>query len=45
LRKQGYRDAGRVNWVDFGAGGFDGAAMFDILASEWRDARDGVNAE
>jgi len=40
LRKQGYRDAGRVNWVSLGAGAFDGAVMFDILATEWRAARD-----
>ena len=40
LRKQGYRDAGRVHWVNFAPAGFDDAAMFDILASEWRAARD-----
>jgi RimJ/RimL family protein N-acetyltransferase len=42
LRKQGYRDAGRLHWVNLGQGGFEDAAMFDILASEWREARDNV---
>ena len=42
LRKQGYRDAGRLNWVNLGQGGFEDAAMFDILAAEWRAARDNV---
>lgn len=41
LRKQGYRDAGRLNWVGFGPDGFENAQMFDLLASEWRAARDG----
>jgi RimJ/RimL family protein N-acetyltransferase len=41
LRKQGYRDAGRVTWVNFGPDGFENAHMFDLLASEWRAARDG----
>jgi RimJ/RimL family protein N-acetyltransferase len=45
LRKQGYRDAGRLNWVYLAAGGFDDAAMFDILATEWRAARDNANRE
>lgn len=40
LRKQGYRDAGRLNWVEFGPNGFESARMFDLLASEWRAARD-----
>lgn len=40
LRKQGYRDAGRFNWVGFGPDGFESAQMFDLLASEWRAARD-----
>jgi RimJ/RimL family protein N-acetyltransferase len=40
LRKQGYRDAGRLNWTGFGPNGFDSARMFDLLASEWRAARD-----
>jgi RimJ/RimL family protein N-acetyltransferase len=42
LRKQGYRDAGRVNWFEMDAGGFSGGRMFDLLASEWRAARDGM---
>lgn len=41
LRKQGYRDAGRLNWIGFGPDGFENARMFDLLASEWRAARDG----
>jgi diamine N-acetyltransferase len=40
LRKQGYRDAGRLNWTGFGPDGFESARMFDLLASEWRAARD-----
>jgi RimJ/RimL family protein N-acetyltransferase len=39
LRKQGYRDAGRLNWVGFGPDGFENAHMFDLLADEWRTAR------
>jgi RimJ/RimL family protein N-acetyltransferase len=45
LRKQGYRDAGRLNWVNLAAGGFDDAAMFDILAREWRAGRDNAARE
>lgn len=41
LRKQGYRDAGRFTWTGFGPDGFEDALMFDILAGEWRAARDG----
>jgi RimJ/RimL family protein N-acetyltransferase len=41
LRKQGYRDAGRVTWIGYGPDGFEDARMFDLLASEWRAARDG----
>lgn len=41
LRKQGYRDAGRLNWTGFGPDGFENAHMFDLLADEWRAARDG----
>jgi RimJ/RimL family protein N-acetyltransferase len=41
LRKQGYRDAGRVSWFEMDAGGFSGGRMFDLLASEWRAARVG----
>jgi RimJ/RimL family protein N-acetyltransferase len=40
LRKQGYRDAGRLNWTGFGPDGFESARMFDLLATEWRAARD-----
>jgi RimJ/RimL family protein N-acetyltransferase len=35
LRKQGYRDAGVTHWTGFGPEGFEGARMFDLLASEW----------
>jgi RimJ/RimL family protein N-acetyltransferase len=42
LRKQGYRDAGRMHWIEFGPEGFADARMFDLMASEWRAARDGV---
>ena len=42
LRKQGYRDAGRLTWVGYGPDGFEDARMFDLLADEWRAARDGV---
>ena len=40
LRKQGYRDAGRFTWSGFGPDGFENARMFDLLATEWRAARD-----
>jgi RimJ/RimL family protein N-acetyltransferase len=42
IRKQGYRDAGRFTWTGYGPDGFDNARMFDLLATEWRAARDGV---
>jgi RimJ/RimL family protein N-acetyltransferase len=42
LRKQGYRDAGRFTWSGFGPDGFEHARMFDLLATEWRAARDGA---
>jgi len=42
LRKQGYRDAGRFTWSGYGPDGFENARMFDLLATEWRAARDGV---
>jgi RimJ/RimL family protein N-acetyltransferase len=40
LRKQGYRDAGYVAWDAFGPEGMTGAWMFDLLADEWRAARE-----
>jgi RimJ/RimL family protein N-acetyltransferase len=40
LRKQGYRDAGRLSWTNFGPDGFEDARMFDLLADEWRASRD-----
>ena len=42
IRKQGYRDAGRFTWNGYGPDGFDNGLMFDLLAAEWRAARDGV---
>ncbi len=43
LRKQGYRDAGRFTWSGYGPDGFESARMFDLLAGEWRAARDEGN--
>jgi RimJ/RimL family protein N-acetyltransferase len=40
LRKQGYRDAGYIAWDAFGPDGLCGAWAFDLLADEWRDARE-----
>ena len=42
IRKHGYRDAGRFTWTGYGPDGFENARMFDLLATEWRAARDGV---
>jgi RimJ/RimL family protein N-acetyltransferase len=39
LRKQGYRDAGRIDWVGMAGNGPLSARVFDLLASEWRAAR------
>lgn len=39
VRKQGYRDAGRYDWVGLGPDGFRSARLFDLLADEWRAAR------
>jgi RimJ/RimL family protein N-acetyltransferase len=36
LRKQGYREAGRINWLYSNNGTFDNFVVFDYLASEWR---------
>lgn len=36
LRKQGYREAGRINWLYTNKGTFDNMAVFDYLADEWR---------
>jgi RimJ/RimL family protein N-acetyltransferase len=36
LRKQGYREAGRINWAYPMTGGFGNALAFDLLASDWR---------
>lgn len=36
LRKQGYREAGRINWAYPMKGGFGNALAFDLLASDWR---------
>jgi ribosomal-protein-alanine N-acetyltransferase len=39
LRKQGYRDAGRLSWTGFKNGEMADDLVFDMLASEWRAAR------
>ena len=36
IRKQGYRDAGRYQWLRPGPHGMDYMVVFDLLASEWR---------
>jgi RimJ/RimL family protein N-acetyltransferase len=43
LRKQGYRDAGAIAWDSFAPGGLCGYWTFDLLASEWRAARDAAS--
>jgi RimJ/RimL family protein N-acetyltransferase len=37
IRKQGYRDAGRLRWRQTTDEGFADFVMFDLLASEWRE--------
>ncbi|MDQ3693464.1 MAG: GNAT family N-acetyltransferase [Chloroflexota bacterium] len=37
LRKQGYRDAGRMQWRAQASTGFAPNYVFDLLASEWRN--------
>lgn len=39
LRKQGYRDAGRLNWTGIKNGVFADDLVFDLLAQEWREQR------
>jgi RimJ/RimL family protein N-acetyltransferase len=39
LRKQGYRDAGRLAWTGIKSGDFADDLVFDLLASEWQAAR------
>lgn len=36
LRKQGYREAGRVNWLYTQDGNLGNMVVFDLLAEEWR---------
>ncbi len=36
LRKQGYRDAGRLCWTSFRGGELADDLVFDLLAAEWR---------
>lgn len=36
LRKQGYREAGRMCWVYEYEGGLNNGILFDLLAEEWR---------
>lgn len=40
LMKQGYREAGRRQWVDVKGGRYHDALYFDILRDEWLAARD-----
>lgn len=37
LRKQGYRDAGRVDWFMPRDGAFTSTSTYDLLADEWRE--------
>ena len=39
LRKQGYRDAGRLAWTGMKSGEMADDLIFDLLANEWRAAR------
>lgn len=39
LRKQGYRDAGRLAWTGLKSGEMADHLIFDLLASEWHAAR------
>jgi ribosomal-protein-alanine N-acetyltransferase len=36
LRKQGYKEAGRINWGYAWRGRFGSIVVFDLLAAEWR---------
>ncbi len=36
LRKQGYREAGRLHWSFPSFGSFENEACFDLLATDWR---------
>lgn len=36
LRKQGYTEAGRINWLYSHDGRFDNFVLFDLLREEWR---------
>jgi RimJ/RimL family protein N-acetyltransferase len=36
LRKQGYTEAGQINWLYSHKGRFDNFVVFDMLADEWR---------
>lgn len=36
LRKQGYKEAGQINWLYSHNGKFDNFIVFDLLAEEWR---------
>ncbi|MDQ3540562.1 MAG: GNAT family N-acetyltransferase, partial [Chloroflexota bacterium] len=36
LRKQGYKEAGRINWLYSHDGRFDNFVLFDLLREEWR---------
>lgn len=36
LRKQGYTEAGRLNWIQATSSGYGNDVVFDLLADEWR---------
>jgi hypothetical protein len=36
LRKQGYKEAGRMHWIFPSSGKFENFVGFDLLASDWR---------
>ncbi|MGI8857463.1 MAG: GNAT family N-acetyltransferase [Thermomicrobiales bacterium] len=44
LMKQGYRPAGRLEWVDVKGGRYHDALLFDVMRDEWRAARDAWRA-
>jgi len=45
LMKQGYREAGRLQWADVKGGRYHDDLMFDLLRDEWLAARDAWRAK
>ncbi|CAN5617872.1 hypothetical protein BH23CHL5_BH23CHL5_26350 [soil metagenome] len=45
LKKQGYREAGTFGWDTFSRDGLSGFWTFDLLAAEWRAARDAAERD